>query len=530
MLPRPTPAGPVRLAAAALALALAVNAVPRALAAPRAPRASVAAVRTGLERLEGQVQEFRIANGLRFILVERHDAPVFSFQAIVNAGSADDQIGTTGLAHMMEHMAFKGTPWVGTRDFAAEQPLMAAEDAAFQALLDERRRGAAADSARLGQLGKAFAEAQEAARAQVESNEFSRILEQAGAKDLNAFTSSDVTGYQYSVPSNRLELWARMEGGRLAHPVFREFYKEREVVIEERRMSTESSPFGRLLDEFVHLAYVAHPYGFGTIGYASDLASFTRAEGDEFFRRHYVAPAITIAVVGDVTRAELQPLAERYFGDIPPGPPPPVVDTVEPEQKAERRAVIEDAAQPIVAIGWHIPATTDPSSAAHRAVADLLGGGDYARLQKALVKERKIVAYFSVATGIPGDKFPSMLGILAVPAAGVDPDTVERAVYRVLDDVEAAHPFTAEELAGYKVRVRAQKIDAAEGNANLASELAMAQTLFGDWRQFFREQERVQALTLDDLAGVLKRSLTRANRTVAMIANPATAAADPGGH
>jgi predicted Zn-dependent peptidase len=447
----------------------------------------------------------------------------------VNAGGADEQVGQTGIAHMMEHMAFKGTAVVGTKDWAKEKPLLDAEEAAYRALLTERRRGLHADTTRLAALQKAFGEAQEAARAVVESNEFSRLIEGAGAPDMNAETSDDVTRYFYSLPSNRLELWALMEGGRFTHPVFREFYKERDVVREERRMSVESSPTGRLYDEFIHIAYQAHPYHFGVIGYPSDLTTFSRTQGDEFFRSHYVAKNMTVAVVGDVTLPDVQRVAAMYFGDIPDTPPPPGPSTVEPEQKAERRVTLEDPAQPVILIGWHIPAATDPSYAAYKALADLMGGGDYARLNKVLRKERKIVAQIQAFAGLPGEKYPTMLGIFVVPSAGQDPLVVEQAVYGVLDSIATAKPFTAEELAGYKVRVRAQKIGAVDGNLSLAGELAQAQNLYGDWHQFFREQERVQALTVDELMGAMKRSLVRSNRTVGMIVNPPKQAANAGG-
>ena len=173
-----------------------------------------------------------------------------------------------------------------------------AEDRAWDALITERRRGMHADTARLASLERTFAEAQERSRAQVESNEFTRLLEQAGAQGLNASTGVDYTNYYYSLPSNRLELWALLEGSRMAFPVFREFYRERDVVIEERRMRYESSPNGRLILEFITAAYQAHPYGFGGIGHTSDLKSFSREEGDEFFKKHYVAKNMVVSVVG----------------------------------------------------------------------------------------------------------------------------------------------------------------------------------------------------------------------------------------
>jgi predicted Zn-dependent peptidase len=492
--------------------------------------ARAVAVRTGLENLERTVQEFTLGNGLKFMVVERHQAPVFSFQTVVDAGSANDAVGTTGLAHMMEHMAFKGTALVGTKSFADEQPLLDREEAAWQALLAERRRGFHADSSKLETLQQQFGEAQAKSREEVVSNEFQKILEQSGAQNWNAFTANDITAYFYSIPSNRLELWGLMEAGRMAHPVFREFYKERDVVYEERRMRYESSPVGRLIQEFIYASYVAHPYGFGGIGHPSDLKTFSRTQGDEYFRKHYVAKNMTVAVVGDVTLGDVKRVAAKYFGDVSDAPPPPPIDTVEPEQHAERRVILEDAAQPLIVIGWHIPAATDPRFAAYKALADLLGGGNWSRLVKTLVKEKKIATQVSAFTGFPGEKYPNQLGLFIVPAAGQDPAAVELAAYEVLDDVASAHPLTAEELQGYQVRVRAQKIAAADGNASLAGELAQAQTLYGDWRQFFREQERVQALTLADLKGAMSTSIQRSNRTVAMIVPPVDAhAANQGG-
>jgi predicted Zn-dependent peptidase len=479
-----------------------------------------AQVTTGLESLEKQVKEFTLDNGLKFIVVERHEAPVFSFQTIVNAGSANDQIGTTGLAHMMEHMAFKGTEIVGTEDAKKEAKALVEEDKAWQALIAERRKGARADSTLLAELEEAYSAAQEEARGFVVSNEFSRILEENGVQGLNAFTALDFTGYLYSLPSNRLELWAVMEGSRMAHPVFREFYKEREVVYEERRMRVESSPFGRLATEFLQTAYVAHPYGFGFIGHPTDLQTFDRQEGEEFYRDYYVAPNMTVAVVGDVTEQDVKKYAEKYWNEIPDGPTPPAIDTEEPEQNAERRVVMPDPSQPMIFIAWHIPAVTDPTYPAYEALSSLLGGGDYARLQKVLVKDQKIAVQIQMLTGLPGNKYPSLIGALVIPATGTDPLEVEQAVYKVLDEIRTENPLTQEELDGYKVRARATMVSAAEDNMSLAGQLAINQIVFGDWREFFRSQERVLTLTLADLNAAMEKSIRRGNRTVGMIVSP----------
>jgi predicted Zn-dependent peptidase len=224
--------------------------------------------------------------------------------------------------------------------------------------------------------------------------------------------------------------------------------------------------------------------------------------------------------VGDVTLDELRPLAERYFSDIPAGPKPPAVTAVEPEQTTARRTVLTDAAQPAVMMGWHIPAASDPRYDAYAALADLLGGSDYARLQRALVRDQGLSVNEETTIGFPGERFPCLWGLISIPASGVAPDSLEREVARVLDDVQSAHPLTQDELDGYKVRVRVQKLAAVEGNSALADQLSMAQALRGDWREFFRAQERVDALTLADLTAAMRLAFRRTNCTTAMIVNP----------
>jgi len=514
----------------AVALAMAIVPAARSHAASKSSTKTPAThVRTGLESVEKQVKEFTLPNGLRFIVVERHQAPVFSFITIVDAGSSSDQVGTTGLAHMMEHMAFKGTPWIGTTNAATEQTRMAAEEKAWSALLDERRKGARADTTRLKQLEQSFDAAQRSARDLVVSNDFSKWIEQAGGENSNAYTADDITAYFYSMPSNRLQLWALLEGSRMSHPVFREFYTERDVVYEERRMRYESSPLGRLLLEFTNAAFAAHPYGFGGIGFPSDLRTFSRTQGEQYFRTHYVAKNMVTAVVGDVTLADVQRYAKEYFSDLSSAPKPPPIDTVEPEQHAERRVILEDPGQPLIIIGWHVPAASDPTYPAYEAVADLLAGGDYSRLIKRLVKEKRVATRIDAGPGYPGEKYPNLFTLFVTPAAGQDPLKVEQEVYAALEEIETTKPFTNDELAGYKVRVKAQKIASVERNEDLANELAQAQTLYGDWREFFREQERVQRLKVSDLQNAMKTAFIKSNRTVGILTSPTTGAANEEG-
>ena len=236
-----------------------------------------------------------------------------------------------------------------------------------------------------------------------------------------------------------------------------------------------------------------------------------------------MGPNLAVALVGDVSLPEVKRVAERYFGGMSDAPAPPPVDTVEPVQKAERRVILEDAAQPVIVIGWHVPAFTDSSYAAIEALVDLLASGDYARLNKRLVKEKKVAVRVDGFVGEPGEKYPGLAGLFVVPATGQDPLQVEGMVYAALDEIAAGHPLTDEELRGYKVRRRAERIREVEANANLAGALARTQALRGDWREYFREPERVQRLAVADLMSALTGRLTRSNRTVGLIVHPARA-------
>src|SRR5581483_4884547 len=173
------------------------------------------------------------------------------------------------------------------------------------------------DEQKVKDLEKAWKDAIEAANQYVKANEFGEIIEKNGGEGMNAFTNDDETGYHYSFPSNRLELWAYLESERFLHPVMREFYKERDVVIEERRMRTDSNPIGRLLEQFTTAAFQANQYQRPTVGWMSDLNSFSATDADRFFHTYYIPSNMVVTVVGDVKAAEAMPIIEKYFGRIP---------------------------------------------------------------------------------------------------------------------------------------------------------------------------------------------------------------------
>src|SRR5256714_13751426 len=281
----------------------------------------------------------KLTNGLTVLICERSEAPVFSFFTHVDAGSVQDPMGETGLAHMFEHMAFKGTDKIGTKNYPAEKVALEKVEKAYAAYLAENLKEVGRDSQKIVLLEKAWQDAIEAAQQYVIPNQFGEIVESEGGVGLNAFTDWDETGYFYSFPENRLELWAYLESERFLHPVMREFYKERDVVYEERRLRTDSSPQGRLIEQFLSSAFIAHPYGRPVVGFPSDLRAFSATDAVNFYHKYYVPANIVITVVGDVKAAEAMPIIEKYFGRIPAGPETEPLRTKDPPQRATKRAV-----------------------------------------------------------------------------------------------------------------------------------------------------------------------------------------------
>ncbi|HEX8799760.1 MAG TPA: pitrilysin family protein, partial [Terriglobales bacterium] len=358
-----------------------------------------------LASFEKRVTMKTLPNGLTVIILRRPEAPVFSFFTMVDTGSAQDPLSKTGLAHMMEHMAFKGTSDIGTTDYAEEKVALAKVEETYAAYEAERIKRVGRDPQKLAQLQKEWQDAIAAADKFVVKNQFGEIVESHGGVGMNAFTTYDETGYMYSMPSNMIELWAAIESDRFANPVMRDFYKERNVVMEERRMRTDSSPTGRLVEQFLGTAFDANPYHRPTIGYASDLQAFSATDALNFFHQYYLPSNMVIALVGDLDPDQLMPIIERYFGQIPAKPKPTELTTVEPPQNSVREVKLNDPAQPFYVEGYHRPSYLDPDDAVYDAITDILSNGRTSRMYRALVRDQKIAAAAAGFSGFPGTKY-----------------------------------------------------------------------------------------------------------------------------
>jgi predicted Zn-dependent peptidase len=469
-----------------------------------------------LASFEKRTQMRKLDNGLTVIILERHDAPVFSYATVVNTGSAREVPGITGLAHMFEHMAFKGSDLVGTTDWSAEKAALAKVEEAYDAYDKARRAETNRDQAKIAELEKAWKDAIAEADKYVVNDEFSQVIDRAGGVGMNAFTAEDITAYFFSLPSNRFELWAFMESERFRNPVFRQFYKERDVVMEERRMRTESTPIGRLLEQFLSTAFMAHPYGVPGIGWPSDLRSFSATDAAAFARKYYVPANLTVAIVGDVNPAEAWPIIDKYFGRLPKAPAAEPLRTVEPPQIAERMVTLHETAQPLYIEGYHRPAATDPDNATYDVISMLMSSGRTSRLYKTLVRDKKIAAVAAGFNGFPGEKYPNLFTVYALTTPGHKTEEVADAIHGEINKLKT-EDVPAEELQSVKTRVKAELIRGLDNNSSLALQFASYQNLYGDWREIFHEVERLDKVTAADVKRVANTTFTDNNRTVAKI-------------
>jgi len=469
-----------------------------------------------LQGFEKKITVKVLPNGLTLILCERHDAPVFSYTTFIDAGDVDDPSGESGLAHMFEHLAFKGTSQIGTTDYAAEKVALEKVEKANDAYEAEYLKPVGRDPQKLEELHKAFLAAQAEAEKYVIPNQFTEVAQANGAEGLNAETTLDETQYYWSMPENRLELWAWMESGRLADAVAREFYKERDVVLEERRMRTDSNPIGRMVEQFLATAYVAHNYGRSGIGWPSEVSQINATEAMAFHRKYYIGGNIVIAIVGDIDAKTDLPILEKYFGRVPGGPKPEDMTTVEPKQFAEKSVVIREQTQPFYIEGYHRPSYRDPDDAVYDAISDIMSNGRVSRLYRSLVEKQQIAAEAAGFSPFPGEKYPSLFAFYAIPLPGHTPAEMRDAIHKEIDKLKAAD-VTDEELEMYKTRARADLLRGLADNQDLASSLAEYQTRYGDWRQLFLQLDRVDKVTKADIRRVANQVFVASNRTSAEI-------------
>jgi predicted Zn-dependent peptidase len=462
-----------------------------------------------IDRVIDRINEFKLDNGMKFIVLERHQAPVVSFLTYADVGGADEPDGKTGVAHFLEHLAFKGTTRIGTTNSQAEKPLLDRLDQLSKQIQT-------ANGAEVVKLQQEFDRTEAEAAKLVKQNELGRIVEQAGGVGLNANTSSDATRYFYSFPANKLELWMSLESERFLDPVFREFYKEKAVILEERRLRTENSPIGQMIEVFLDKAFQAHPYKRPVIGYDKDIRNLTRKDVQTFYETHYAPNNLTIALVGDVDPQEVKRLSQLYFGRFKAKPAPPDVTVVEPPQTQTREVTLRLNSQPWYLEGYHRPGLNHPDSIIYETIASLLSDGRTSRLYKSLVEEKRVALAAQGLNGFPGDKYPNLMLFYTLTAPG---KSVEDAAKALRSETERLKTelVSAQELDRVKTQARAGLLRSLDSNSGMAESLLEYEAKTGSWRNLFKELEAIAKITPDDVQRVAKATFTDQNRTIGRI-------------
>lgn len=452
--------------------------------------------------VKARVVRFTLPNGLRVLFYPNKVAPVFTGDVWVKVGGVDERPGMTGIAHFLEHMAFKGTNTVGTHDYGREKVLLDELERLVIGAEDQRAALNSNESKEIyKQLEKLWVD-----------NEFSRIYTRAGAEGLNAGTAKDYTSYTVSLPSVAFELWCWMESERLKHPVFRQFYKEREVVQEERRSSYEDNPSGRVYETLLQVSFLSHPNRLPVIGFQSDLKKLTRTEMERFYGTYYRPDNIVLSLAGDLDEGQLRSLIERYFAHLErPGIPLPQVVTVEEPQRGEREATVEYDAEPEFLLGYHKPVYPHPDDAKFALLHSVLGEGRSSILQKTFVLEKRLAASI-YTTEAPGTRYPSLFVIGAVPKKGVSNENLRDAVQRLLEDF-SKKGVSQDTLESAKRRVKVGLLKSIDSNGGLAGALGESELLWNDWQEFFKLYADVTNTTNEDLKRLVRDYLKAGNRT-----------------
>ena len=477
------------------------------------------------EKPQITVEEYTLGNGMKWLLYEQHDSPTVAAFWTARVGSVNERPGITGISHFFEHMMFKGTKTIGTTNIDEDLRLIEEQEkvreamrAEMEVMRERLRRGEIDDlqkpeswTERYRELDKQFDALVQKQRATIVKDQLDQLYTKNGGEFLNAFTSEDQTAYLLQIPKNKLELWAWLESDRLLNPVFREFYSERDVVFEERRLAVESTPLGKYDEEFNALFWEASPYKWPVVGWASDIPMYTLSQAKQYFATYYAPNNLTGVLAGDFKSADVKPLLERYFGRIPRGTvePPPVV-TLEPKQLGEKRFNAEAETSPTVRIWWKTVPLLHKDTPALDLLSDVLTGRT-GRLYKGLVLGRKVANQSSADH--ESRKYAGIFKVETTVKDGTEPAVAEGAVYEEIEKLQKEE-VPAQELQKVKNAYKANAYRRLSSPLFVGFQLVSYDAL-GEWRLINTSPERADAVTAADLQRVAREYLTKESRTVA---------------
>ncbi|MDX2114893.1 MAG: pitrilysin family protein [Planctomycetota bacterium] len=490
-------------------------------------------------------EEFVLDNGMKFILYPRTEEPnIIAAGWLAKVGSVNERPGITGISHFFEHMMFKGTNTIGTRDPEKDRELRMKQKAVRDKILqltltaqyDRWKNGQiddpwdpANDTDELAKLRGELNDLMKQHKDIIVKDEFDKVYSELGGSGMNAFTSYDITFYFINVPANKFELWAWMESDRLTDSVFREFYAERDVVHEERRLRTESTPTGIFQEQFDAMFWQASPYAWPVIGWTSDLNSYTKEQAEEYFNIYYRPNNLVGVIVGDFKVEEVKPVIERYFGRLSRGGEVPPVVTLEMKQMAEQRMIAECDCQPQVEVRYKTVPYAHADSYALGVMADILNGRS-GRLYKSMIEGEKIASSAQAGSGgfFGAAKYAGSFSFAAETKGDAKPEQLEAAWYRELERLQK-EPVTERELQKVKNQSAANSYRRLQSNFFLMVQLGLLENL-GRWQYINEDPAKIQAVTAEDIQRVANKYFDKTNRSVGLYyrkAGSETANEDP---
>lgn len=463
--------------------------------------------------LNQKVVEARLSNGIKVLLVDRGYTPTLALIISFKVGSADESYETIGAAHLLEHMLFKGTDKIGTKDFTAEKKLLDEIEAIGETL--DYLLIANPKNAMIPKLQARMKELEQKHREYVTDERYDKIYSLHGGIGFNAGTSRDMTSYVIELPSSKLQLWADLESERLRNPIFREFYTERDTVYEERLMRTDSNGSSLLFETFIATAFSAHPYRHPIIGWKSNIKALSINKIRDFYFTHYIPSRMTITIVGKQDPKSTIALLESRFGKIPRRPEPKPVAILEPKQTGERRCLIKFNANPQILIGWHVPSIVSKDYYALDVIEGMLGDGKTSRLYQTLVLDKKIASSIDAWNGYPGNRYNALFIIAATPRPPHTTDDLEKAIYEEIERMKK--DIRDDEIEKIQNRMESSLIFTLESNMGIARYINYYDTVTGDWRNFANYLESIKKVDKKDLLRVLDTYFIEDNRTVGVL-------------
>lgn len=465
--------------------------------------------------LQTNVVHRTMDNGINVIMLDHGYASALAMIISFRTGSVDESYDTMGVAHMLEHMLFKGTDIIGTTDFSKEKPILDKIEKIGEKINDLSMKKN--NDSELQELKKRLKKLQDEQRKYIVSSPYSRIYAENGGVSFNASTSKDLTTYYIELPASKLELWASLESERLRNPVFREFYLERGAVFEERLMRYESDGQGGLFEQFQANAFIAHPYRHPVIGWKSNIKHFTIRKVRNFYYKNYIPSRMTITIIGKQNPEETFATLKHYFGKIKKRKSPPDITIKEPEQKGERRFEYVFESNPYLLIGWHKPAFPSREDYIFDIISSMLSDGNTSRLYKSLVIDKGIAASVEAYNGYPGSRYDNLFIIAAIPKNPNSPEALEEAIYNEMNKL--IEDVSEEELKKVINKMESSYIFDLDTNMGIARLLSYYETNFLSWQYAVDYLKVLKTININDIKDTLKKYLIKNNRTVGILRN-----------